>query len=377
MAKINLLHIIPTLQIGGAEKQVVTLLKHIDKKKYSVTLCCLHHGGPLKKELEDEDVEIVILGMRLRYIAVSLYKLIRLMRKNSVQIVHTHLYTDHVWGRVAALIAGVPVIVTTEHGRGLWKKRRHLLFERIANRFTDMKIAVSEDIRQIRIKREHASPDRIVTIMNAINTDEFIVSDGIRNAKRKEVRIKGDEFVIGTVARLDPDKAIDILLDAVLRVSEKTERVKCLLVGDGGLRRRLENYTERIGLAGKVIFTGARTDIAALLSVMDIYVNSSHREGISVSLLESMAAGKPVVATEVGGNPEIINDNSVGILVPANNAEALAGAVNMLLHDKEKRLQMGKNARERIINEFSISSQSKKIESLYENLLRKKCVTIR
>jgi sugar transferase (PEP-CTERM/EpsH1 system associated) len=371
MAKINLLHIIPTLQIGGAEKQVVTLLKHIDKKKYCVTLCCLHRSGPLKEELEDEDIKIVILGMRLRYIVVSLYKLIRLMRKNYVQIVHTHLYTDHLWGRIAALIAGVPVIVTTEHGRGLWKKRRHLLFERIANRFTDMRIAVSEDIRQIRIKREHASPDKIVTIMNAINTDEFIVSDDIRNAKRKEIRIKGDELVIGTVARLDPDKAIDLLLDAVLLVSEKTEKVKFLLVGDGVLRSELENYTERIGLADKVIFTGARTDIAALLSIMDVYVNSSHREGISVSLLESMAAGKPVIATDVGGNPEIINDTSVGILVPANNADALAEAINMLLRDKNKRLQMGRNARERIINEFSIRSQSKRIESLYENLLRK------
>lgn len=377
MEKINLLHILPTLQIGGAEKQVVTLLKHIDKNKYQVSLCCFHSGGSLVEDINKNDnIDIIYLGFRLRHFFVSLIKLIFIMKKKNIHIVHTHLYTDHFWGRIAAVLAGVPVIITTEHGRGLWKKKRHLLFERIANKFTDMRIAVSEDIRQIRINKECTPPEKVITIMNSINPEDFIVTDDVRLLRRKEFGLNGEEAVLGTVARFDPDKALDLLLDAMSRISKKIKRVKLLLVGDGYLRKDLEEHARKIGIAEKVIFAGIRTDIADLLSIMDVYVNSSHREGVPVSLLEAMAAGKAVVATDVGGNSEVINDSSVGMLVPANRAEVLAESIISLLDDVERRMRMGSNARERIENNFSIKIQSKKIESLYEELLEKKRIGI-
>jgi hypothetical protein len=172
MSKINVLHIIVSLQFGGAEKQAVTLLSELDKKKYAVTLCCLRGGGPLEEEIKDENIDVVYLNMRLRYFFTALYKLVKLIKKKQIQIVHSHLYICSFWGRIAAWIAGVPVVIATEHGRGMWKKRRHILFEKIANRFTNMRIAVSEDIRQIRIQREHTPPEKVVTITNAVNPDD-------------------------------------------------------------------------------------------------------------------------------------------------------------------------------------------------------------
>lgn len=372
MSKINLLHIISTLEIGGAEKQVVTLLKHLDKEKYRIILCCRHSGGPLEKEIKNEDVEIVILRMRLRYIFFAMFKLIRLMKKEKIQIVHTHLYSDHLWGRIAARIAGVPVIVTTEHGRGMWKEKRHLFFERIANRFTDMRIAVSEDIRQIRIQREHTPQEKVITIPNAINEDDFIVSDYVRSDKRKELGINSDYLVIGTVARFDPDKALDILLEAASLIAKSINNVKLILVGDGPLRKNLEDHAARLKIADKVIFTGPRTDIAELLSIMDVYVNSSIREGIPVSLLEAMAAKKAVVATNVGGNAEVINDESCGLIVAPNDINALVKGIISLLNDKALREILGLKARGRIQECFSVKSQVRKIESLYEKILMSK-----
>ncbi|MBI5676087.1 MAG: glycosyltransferase [Nitrospirae bacterium] len=372
MSKINLLHILSSLQIGGAEKQVVTLLKYLDKKKYRVILCCFHADGPLQKEIENEAVEIIILRMRLRYIFFALYKLIRLMKKEKIQIVHTHLYFDHLWGRIAARIAGVPVIMTTEHGRGMWKKRRHLFFEHIANRFTDMRIAVSEDIRQIRIQRELSTPEQVITIPNAINEDDFIVSDYVRSDKRKELGINRDDLVIGTVARFDPDKALDKLLEAAALVVKSIENVKIILVGNGPLRNNLEDHAARLRIADKVVFTGARTDIAELLSIMDVFVISSIREGIPVSLLEAMAAERAVVATNVGGNAEVINDESCGLIVEPNDTAALARGIISLLNDKALRERVGLKARLRIKEHFSVKSQVRKIESLYERILMSK-----
>jgi glycosyltransferase involved in cell wall biosynthesis len=372
MSKINLLHILSSLQIGGAEKQVVTLLKHVDKKKYRIILCCLHSGGPLEKEIKNEEIEIVLLRMRLRYILFAMFKLIRLMKKENIQIVHTHLYFDHLFGRIAARIAGVPVIVTTEHGRGMWKKGRHLLFERIANRFTDMRIAVSEDIRQIRIQREHTPPEKVITIPNAINEDDFIVSDYVHSDKRKALGINSDDLVIGTVARFDPDKALDKLLEAAYLVVKSIENVKIILVGNGPLRKNLEDHAARLKIADKVVFTGARTDIVELLSIMDVFVISSIREGIPVSLLEAMAAERAVVATNVGGNAEVINDESCGLIVAPNDIDALAIGIISLLNNKALRERMGRKARVRIQENFSVKSQVGKIESLYEEILMSK-----
>jgi len=369
MSKINLLHVISTLCFGGAEKQVVTLLRELDKDKYNITLCCLRAGGPLEEELKHEDIDIVFLRMRVRYFFIALYRLVRLCKKKHIQIVHTHLYDPSFWGRIAAWIAGVPVIVATEHGRGMWKKKRHLFFERIANRFTDVRIAVSEDVRSIRIQREHAPPQKVLMIPNAISPDDFIVLDDVREEKRKEFGLKNGDLVFGTVARFDPDKALDKLLEAAVFVAESIRHIRILLVGDGPLRKYLEDYAEKLGISDKIIFTGMRKDIAGLLSIMDVYVNSSIREGIPVSLLEAMAAEKAVVATCVGGNPEVVHDESVGLIVPPQNSKALADGIIALLRNKQLRESMGSKARERIQNNYSIKMQARKIESIYEKLL--------
>jgi glycosyltransferase involved in cell wall biosynthesis len=371
--KINLLHIISSLQVGGAEKQVVKLLKELDRNKYRITLCCFRKGGLLESELEDEDINLVFIGMRLRYFYIALYKLVSLIKKEHIQIVHTHLYDCSFWGRIAAWIAGVPVIIVTEHGRGLWKKRLHLIFERIADRFTDIKIAVSEDIRQIRIQRENTPKEKVVMVPNSINPNEYIVSKGTRKKKKKELGFKESDLVIGTIARFHDDKGLDNLLKAFVLVQEKIDNVYLTLVGDGQLRAYLENYAIKLGIVNKVIFAGICTDIASFLSIMDIFVNSSIREGISVSLLEAMAAKKAVVVTNVGGNPEVVNSNSVGIIVPPKNSKALADGIIYLLENKTLREKIGLKAHERIQMCFSLNMQAKKIEAIYEELLSSKC----
>ncbi len=372
MDKINVLEFIGSLKIGGAEKHAVGLTKRLNKDRYNVTFCCMMGGGLLEEELKGEKVEIVHLNFRTRYFFIAFFKLLRLMRRKRIDILHAHLFHCGFWGRIAALLTGVPVIIYTEQGKSLWKRRRHILFERMANHFTDMRIAVSEDIRKLCIEREKTPPDKFVYIPNAIDAEDYVVSKERSSETRKEIGLGDGGPVIGTVARLNFAKALEYMLQAFSIVRESFPNARCLLVGDGELRGDLENWAKKLGIEDSTLFLGARTDVPELLSVMDVFVLSSITEGTPISLLEAVVAGVPAVGTDVGGIPEVIENRVTGILVPPRDEVKLAQGIIDLLSDGELREKVIDAAYAKVTKSYSLAATAKRIEDIYERFYMEK-----
>ena len=369
---INVLHVIGTLEIGGAESQLVTLAPILNNGHYDITVCCLQREGVQADILRAKGIKVVSLNMRLRYWFSAVIKLYRLIKQLNVQVVHTHLFHSSIWGRVVGKIAGVPVMMNTEHGMTLWKKWYHLFLARLTNSFTDKIIAVSEDIRQIRIDRENVPPQKIVFIPNSVNIEQFSQIKN-RDQVRSELGIEPNTCVIGTVARLVPPKRLDYLLETAHLVREKKRQVHFLIIGDGPLRQKLEAQAEQLDLLTEhVQFLGSRHDIPDLLSALDIFVLSSEREGLPVSMLEAMAASLPIATTAVGGIPEVIQNGDNGLLVPPHEPDSLARAILSLVTDDTLRRLIAKQGYQTVKDRFSAVAVGQQITTLYDELLESK-----
>lgn len=366
---IPVLQIVSSLKLGGGENVVATLAQTLPADRYTVSVCCLHREGSLADMLRDKGINVVWLKMRLRYWPISLFKLYRLLRRMKIQIVHTHLHPASIWGRIAAILAGVPVIINTEHNLNLWRRGHHRFVERIVNRYTTKIIAVSEDIRLLRIRSEGMSPQRIITIPNAVDIDRFSRVNS-RERVRKQLGIDASSLLIGTVARLEYQKRIDHFLEACHLIQKHFPNIRIVIVGDGTLRRELEAQAKRLNLLPEhVQFLGNRKDVPDLLSAMDIFVLSSEFEGMPIALLEAMAATKPVVATRVGGIPEVIKDGQNGLLVSYNDPPGLAKAILELIKNDDLRQSLAFQAFKTVNECFSTSVFSQRTSSLYDALL--------
>lgn len=369
---INVLYIIHSLTWGGAENQVVTLAPALSRGRYTIHVCCLQREGVQADALRARGIQVVSLNMRLRYWPIAVYRLFRLIGRLKPKIVHTHLYDAGIWGRLVGKLAGVPVILTTEVGMTVWKKRHHLLLERFVNRFTDKMIAVSEDIRQRRIRLEGVSPEKLITIPAAVEVERFSRTSS-RERVRKELDLDPSSPVIGTVARLAAAKRLDLLLEAARIVRETVPHARFLLVGDGSLREELESRAVQLDLSPEYVrFLGNRQDVAEFLPAIDIFALSSEREGLPVSMLEAMAASKPVVATQVGGIPQVVQDGHNGLLVPPRDPVGLAKAIITLIENKTLRESVAREGYRTVEARFSTDAIGREIIALYDDLLEKK-----
>ena len=371
MRRINVLHIISTLEIGGAEILLANLVSNLDSKNYASTVCCIARGGPLATELEKSGVKVVVLRQRNKFDPRVLLPLYRIMNEERIDIVHTHMFRANLWGRTAALLAGVPVIIASKHGFNLWKNFIHITVNRILAEFTDRIIVPSEFLRKVRIQREHIKPEDLVVIHNCIDLHTFDETIHPHN-RRQEYGIKENERVIGVVCRLHEVKGIKYLIESLVELRNAIQNLKLLIVGDGPLKTNLINLAQKLGLGEQVIFAGYRRDIPEMLNTMDVFVLPSLREDFSLSIMEAMAMRKPVVATNVGAIPEVVVDGETAILVPPRDASALAKAISQILLDEQLAQKMGLAGRQRVKKQFSADAASARIQQLYSRLMRKK-----
>lgn len=367
---INVLYVIDTLQFGGAENHVITIASALSNDCYTIHVCCLRRGVQADA-LRSRGIQVVSLNMRLRYWPMALYKLYHLIKQLNVQIVHTHLYQAGIWGGGVGKLAGVPVIIATEHGMPFWEGYHHLLLERLVNHLTDKIIAVSEEIRQSYINDQGVSSEKIITIPNAVDVERFSVL-GSRNELRTQLGVDAASLLEGTVARLVQSKRLDHLLKAARLVCDAVPKARFLIIGDGPLREELEGQAMQLGLAEYVIFLGNRPDIPELLSALDIFVLSSETEGIPVSMLEAMAASRPVVVTRVGGIPQVIQDRRNGLLISPHDPAGLANAIVTLMEDGTLRESVAIEGCRTVEAHFSTNVVGQQIISLYKSLLEKK-----
>lgn len=310
----------------------------------------------------------------------AMARLALLMRGQGFDIVHTHTSKAGVVGRLAARIAGVPIVVHTVHGfpfhegMGSIGKHAYALTERFAALFCDLLLSQSREDIQLACQYHICPADKIIYIGNGIDLDRFdpatVQSKSALEGLRKDFQI-GQQTVL-MIAELQPRKACGDFLQAARYVVDVLPKVKFLLVGDGPLKDELEMMITELGLREKVLMLGLREDVAELLALADVYVLSSLAEGMPRSVIEAMAMGRPVVATDVRGTREVVEDGKTGLLVRTREPQAMASAIIQLLQDKEKARKMGQAGRERAERCFDEKRVFERIESSYRQLLEQK-----
>jgi glycosyltransferase involved in cell wall biosynthesis len=359
---IRVVHVIWSLGLGGAEQVVIRLAAGLDRRRFEPLICCLDEAGSFAPQAQEAGVEVVALGKRGPVDARAAYRLARLLRSRRTQVVHTHLWGANVWGRLAALLARVPCIVASEHNVDTWKKAYHFMIDRTLTPGTTHLVAVSQQVREF-YEAHGVGRGRWQVVYNGVDVRPAPARG--RGAAFGDLGLGPEEPVVALIGRLVPAKAPEVFLNAIAQAAERVPALRALVVGDGPLRSEVEGEARRLGLAGRVVFTGTRKDVPALLSGLDAVVFSSVREGLSMAMLEAMAAGVPVIATEVGGTPELIAHGRTGLLVPPERPEALADEIVGLLADPVRAGTIREAARRHVEERFSLASMIEAHEALY------------
>jgi glycosyltransferase involved in cell wall biosynthesis len=366
---VNILQLIETSEEGGAETVMLSLAKSLRERGHNCTMGLLQMGW-LNDELKKAGFETIIMRQKISYDLACLWNLVALIRKRKIDIVHAHEFMMNTYGTLAGILTRTPVI-TTVHGKNYyWEKKRRRAAYRVVSRFSKM-VAVSEDMGRFLAKEVGISKRRITTIYNGVDFKGHNGSPSSRvaAATREALSIPAQSPIIATVGRLVAVKDHSTLLKAAVKVIRSCPAVIFLICGDGELRGRLENEARELGIAENVRFAGFRNDIFDLLQISDVYVCSSLSEGLSLSILEAMAAGKPVIATNVGGNPEVVVNGETGILVPPQDPEILASRIVSLLRDKPLSQQFGLKGQWRTDEKFSYERMVHSYQQLYEEAL--------
>jgi glycosyltransferase involved in cell wall biosynthesis len=357
------------MRTGGAERQLLNYLLAANRDEFRHTLVCLGTIGELALVAESNGIPVVSMPVRTRYAIASVRHIAKWMQSEDVAVVHTHMHHAALWGRVGGKAGGVPVLISTEHGKELWKGSLRLFMDRILSKWTARHIAVSQDCMQIRTQREKVDPKKLVVIPNGVPIPEQADNAVGRKRIRAEFGLGDDVPVIGTVGRVVQAKGYEYLLAALQLLRRKYPTIIWLAVGDGDQRDALAAQANSMGLASAVVWTGRRDDVTDLLAAMDIWTMSSIREGLPVALLEAMAAGRPIVATNVGGIPDAVTNEKEGLLVPSADPVALAKSIEELIEDPDRAMELGSAAYLRAKTEYGIDSVAQRIEDIYRQEL--------
>lgn len=365
----TVLHVIDTLGLGGAERFLVNLVRHLDASKYEPVVAWLSESGPFAEDLKHTGIEVIGIGARGHRDVRALSRLIRVMRERRVAIVNTHLFVDSFYGRLAALVAGVPVRIVTQQNAYEDPRLRLPAWQIWANRMlvsiTQHFIAVSQAAKTYLEQVERVPANKISVIPNAIEPPPPVSKETVRTLRLQWAAQGGSGPLIGTVARLEPQKGVDILLEAVAHLRTQVPDVRCVIVGEGRWRSDLDARARSLGVADIVSFVGARRDIPAVLAALDVFVLPSRFEGLSLALLEAMAMGCPVVATSVSGSVEVVKDGETGLLVPREDARALSAAVQRLLLDRCLARRMAARARHNVLSHYTVDAVARQYEAIY------------
>ena len=385
--KIKIAHVITGIG-GGAGENTLFTIEGLDKEKYHINLV-------MGKELK-EDISRRIRNKRINLIQVQpfksryhflydtilLLKLILLFKKGHYDIVHTHMTKPGILGRIAARIAGVPIIIHGLHVNALEVSDSKFInivkifLEKKISKFTDAYISVSEIVSQKYLEYGIGKKAKYFTVRSGMELNKFTNARKDMDIRQKwhEFGINGEDFVIGNVGRLVLSKGHNFLFQAIKRILEirKNQPVKLLIIGEGKDKEKLIKYAKELNLEKNVIFTGYREDVEKLMALMDIFVLTSLREGLPRVLVQAAAVGMPSIAFNIDGIPEIIKDNYNGFLVIPRNVEELTTKIIKYMDNKELILLHGQKGREFVKGKWSIEEMVKETEQIYDDLVEKK-----
>jgi sugar transferase (PEP-CTERM/EpsH1 system associated) len=361
---LKVLHIILSTATGGMENVVYNLACAHDPSRVRLKVLCLESIGPVSKKLQEKGVPSLLLPRMTPVLSFLRPRtLTRHIRAAQCDIVHTH---SGCWAKVAAACAWIPrtKLVYTDHGRAFPDTSSRILADRITVRLTSRVVAVGEQLQQYLVQVVRLPAAKVLTIPNGVDTDRFAPADAVRVAVRRELGYSDGDVVVTMVARLAPVKNHSLLVRAFRLVANRCQHARLLIVGEGPTRDDLQSLVASLGLNAVVRLVGDRPDVHRLLAASDIATLSSASEGTSLTLLEALATGLPVVATKVGGNPTVVVDGRTGILV-GNDPQEYAAALLSLLQSAPTRWAFGAVARETAVREFSAATMAKRYEDLY------------
>jgi glycosyltransferase involved in cell wall biosynthesis len=357
--------------VGGAEEIVLNLVRHLPPR-FEPVVCCIHEAGPIGEEIRKTGTPVAVLGLnpgmrRPRDIG----GIRRYLRETKPQIVHTFLLTASLYGRLAAILEHVPIVIGTEVNMYADKKPHHAIAERLLMRGTDRVVASAEAVRKFYIGQVHADPAKVDVIYNAVDFAQAQPSGVSRRDMRASLGVPGDAVVFGVIARLTEQKGHRFLFDA-LAATPALADVHLIVIGGGERRDALSGQVAALGLSRRVHFLGPRRDLGDLLAAMDVFVMPSLWEGLPLSLVLAMGASLPVVATAVAGIPEVVDDGNTGLLVPAGNTAALGAALARVAADAGLRERLGRTGQASVLPRFGVDRYVSSVTDLYDRLLRER-----
>ncbi len=372
--KINIFYAIADSSLTGAPRHLLSLIKNLNKKDFTVSV--ILSQGPLADELKELKINTFLVPMKHRSDMGAINRIQKLLRKYDPDILHVHGSRSGLLARMAA--KGLPIkVVYTEHTRTSQFRLGNPVLDwsqikagAMLDRWTTVNIAVSNAVKDFLIKSKITHPNKIKVIYNGISSkpNKYIDKDTIDIITQHG--LKKRDIIIGTIGSLNIQKDTVTLVKAMPRVFKKLPTAKLVLVGSGPLKYMLQKVVKKLKIEDKVIFTGSVKDISSVLQLLTVFVLPSRSEAFGISILEAMRAKVPVIATKVGGIPEVITNNQNGILIDSGNHKVLASTIIRLLHDKKLQHKLIRNGVE-TIKKFSITKMVNETSHLYKDILKK------
>jgi glycosyltransferase involved in cell wall biosynthesis len=368
MQKLKLLHLNAGTKLGGTETMLLRFLERVDQSQFEVYVSAFFPGGELLEEASKRGGKFVLFNItnpaNVFQLFSALIKLVRFLNNNKIDIIHLYGFWINIGGRFAAKLAKVPIIITGQRTEDNWRNVFHSFLDRFTSRWVDLYISVFNKGKELLIRRDRIPENKIVVIHNGIDLDWA-----------NSIERSNENFpTIGMIAAFNHFKAQDVLIRAAPKILEKFPQAKFILAGCGCTEKKMSEMISNFGLNRHFSVPGFVKDTRQILSQLDIFVLATHSEGFPVSILEAMSVGIPVVASNVGGIPELIENGTTGILVEPNNFDQLASAIIEILENQAKAKRMGEAAKERVKKYFSIEQMMAQLESIYLNLAVKKGV---
>lgn len=371
--KQKILYLFAALPVGGAERLLVDELRQLDRRRFEPAVCVLSEKGPIGEVIEREGIPLVVMGRMKskRFDPALVLQIARLLSDGQFQVLHAHLYHAAMYGRMAARLISrkkrPKVFVTIHNIYPKPRPRRHWMNRWLA-RWTDAVVAVSDDVRESILRYDKIHPKKIRVIENGIDVERF--RDSIdRRTSRKRLGISEEARIIGCVARLTEQKGHLYLIRAFAQVHRNFPMARLILVGDGELLGKLKNEATRLGVNDAVWFMGTQDDIPGILKSMDVFVLPSLWEGLGLAAAEAMAAGIPVIGTNVAGLRKLVIPDQTGYLVPPADPTALAAAIEAVLAHPEKLRSCVETAGSFVLENYSIQAHTRQLEALYTEFI--------
>jgi glycosyltransferase involved in cell wall biosynthesis len=366
---IKLLFLVVGLGVGGTESHLLELASRIDRKKFEVVVVSLKPDGALVSELRSRGVRVLSLNGKGKMDIRVLFRLREVLRAERPDVVQSFLFWANVASRLVRQAGKKVCVVSAYHDQVAQEGWFNRFVDRVTMRWTNRMVCCSHAVRRSVKLRIGGREEQFVVIPFGVEAGRF---RGVAALLKNELGLQEGLPVIGTVCRLvEPKKGLRFLLEAVVQLEREVDGPLCqvLIVGDGPAEERLRVMAQQLGIASRVIFAGTRRDIPQLLPLLDAFVLPSLYEGFGIAILEAMAAGRPVVATTVGGIPEFVTHGETGILVEPGNAAALARAIQTVLANPEQARQMGLRGQRHVQENFEIASVVRRHEEVYEACL--------